>query len=217
MWRRTLALLAAVLAIPLAFELGFAIAVETGWVRTPRPSRSGSGFWKGQYPVFGVWHAPDAVRQHTSRCFRVEYRTNSVGMRDVERSRLSRTPRVAVLGDSFLAGWGLHESERLSNLLERETGIPHLNFAMAHFGPYQALLAYRKLGCRDLARVDFMLDDRGPWVLEVNTMPGFTTHSLVPRAAASLGRDMPRICSEMVETALARADITPSPMHPATP
>ena len=44
MWRRTLALLAVVLAIPLAVELGFAIAVEAGWVRTPRPSRGGSGF-----------------------------------------------------------------------------------------------------------------------------------------------------------------------------
>ena len=145
MWRRTLALLAAVLAIPLAFELGFAIAVETGWVRTPRPSRSGSGFWKGQYPVFGVWHAPDAVRQHTSRCFRVEYRTNSVGARDVERSRTSTRPRVVVLGDSFLEGWGVDESRRLSNRLETATGVEHLNFAMAHFGPYQSYLVYREL------------------------------------------------------------------------
>ena len=76
MLRRTLPLLAVVLAIPLAFELGLAIAVETGWARTQRPSRGGTGFWKGQHPVFGVWHAPDTVKQHTSRCFRVEYRTN---------------------------------------------------------------------------------------------------------------------------------------------
>jgi len=145
MLRRTLPLLAVVLAIPLAFELGFAIAVETGWVRTQRPSRGGTGFWKGQHPVFGVWHAPDTVKQHTSRCFRVEYRTNSVGARDVERSRTATRPRVVVLGDSFLEGWGVDESQRLSNRLEAATGIEHLNFAMAHFGPYQAYLAYREL------------------------------------------------------------------------
>jgi hypothetical protein len=145
MWRRTLALLAAVLAIPLAFELGFAVAVETGWVRTPRPNRGGSGFWKSQHPVFGVWHAPDTVRQHTSRCFGVEYRTNSIGARDVERSRRATRPRVVVLGDSFLEGWGVDESQRLSNRLESATGVEHLNFAMAHFGPYQAYLAYREL------------------------------------------------------------------------
>jgi hypothetical protein len=145
MWRRKPAVLAVVLAIPLAFELGFAIAVEAGWVNAPRPSRGGSGFWKGQHPVFGVWHAPDTVKQHTSRCFGVEYRTNSVGARDVERSRTSSRPRVVVLGDSFLEGWGVEESQRLSNRLEAATGFEHLNFAMAHFGPYQAYLAYREL------------------------------------------------------------------------
>jgi D-alanine-D-alanine ligase len=80
-----------------------------------------------------------------------------------------------------------------------------------------ALLAYRRLGCRDLARVDFLLDDRAAWLLEVNTMPGFTTHSLVPMAAAATGRDMPAICAELVETALARSDIAPSPLFPARP
>ncbi|MCZ6835010.1 MAG: D-alanine--D-alanine ligase [Planctomycetota bacterium] len=94
---------------------------------------------------------------------------------------------------------------------------PDLPEGIAQQCKNNALLAYRKLGCRDLARVDFMLDHRGPWILEVNTMPGFTTHSLVPMAAQSLGRDMPQICAELVETALARADISPSPMHPASP
>jgi hypothetical protein len=52
---------------------------------------------------------------------------------------------VVVLGDSFLEGWGVDESQRLSNRLETATGVEHLNFAMAHFGPYQAYLAYREL------------------------------------------------------------------------
>ena len=67
-----------------------------------------------------------------------------------------------------------------------------------------AMLAFRRLGCRDLARVDFMLDADGPWFLEINTMPGFTSHSLVPMAARSIGLDMPALCKKLAETALAR-------------
>ncbi len=67
-----------------------------------------------------------------------------------------------------------------------------------------AMLAFRRLGCRDVARVDFMVDDRGPWFLEINTMPGFTTHSLVPMAAASRGLAMPRLCHMLVDAALSR-------------
>ena len=65
--------------------------------------------------------------------------------------------------------------------------------------------AYRRLGCRDLARVDFMVDDETAWFLEINTMPGFTSHSLVPMAAAHAGVDMPGLCAGLVDAALARA------------
>lgn len=58
------------------------------------------------------------------------------------------------------------------------------------------------LGARHLGRADFILDDAGvPWLLEINTMPGFTPHSLVPMAAAHLGIDPPRLCAHLVETA----------------
>jgi hypothetical protein len=75
----------------------------------------------------------------------VVYETNGVGARDVERPEHAEGRRIVVLGDSFLEGWGLPLEERLSNRLEAATGIPHLNFAMAHFSPYQASLAYRDL------------------------------------------------------------------------
>jgi len=51
-----------------------------------------------------------------------------------------------------------------------------------------ALRAHRVLGCRHLSRVDFMIDElQRPLILEVNTIPGFTSHSLVPKAAAQAG------------------------------
>jgi D-alanine-D-alanine ligase len=59
------------------------------------------------------------------------------------------------------------------------------------------------IGCRHLSRVDFMLDADGRhWMLEINTMPGFTTHSLVPMAARKAGLDMPALCDRLVRLAL---------------
>jgi D-alanine-D-alanine ligase len=55
--------------------------------------------------------------------------------------------------------------------------------------------------------VDLMLDDAGLWFLEINTMPGFTTHSLVPMAADHAGLDMPQLCATLVHAALARSPI----------
>lgn len=64
--------------------------------------------------------------------------------------------------------------------------------------------AWHALGCRDVARADFMLDERGPWFLEINTMPGFTDHSLVPKAARHAGTSMEDLVSGLVRRAMAR-------------
>jgi len=66
-----------------------------------------------------------------------------------------------------------------------------------------ALACFDALGCRDFARVDFILSDKGtPYALEVNTIPGFTTHSLLPKAAARIGLSMSELCVRIVRTAL---------------
>lgn len=68
-----------------------------------------------------------------------------------------------------------------------------------------ALGAFECLGCRDLGRVDMMADEAGGvWVLEVNTIPGFTETSLVPMAAAAVGSDFPALCDQIVRMALRR-------------
>ncbi len=58
------------------------------------------------------------------------------------------------------------------------------------------LHAYRLLGCRGWGRADLMLRaaDRKPFLLEMNTSPGMTSHSLVPKAAAQAGIAYPQLC-----------------------
>jgi D-alanine-D-alanine ligase len=66
-----------------------------------------------------------------------------------------------------------------------------------------ALACFDALSCRDFARVDFILSGDGtPYALEVNTIPGFTSHSLLPKAAARVGLSMGELCVRIVRTTL---------------
>lgn len=70
-----------------------------------------------------------------------------------------------------------------------------------------SLRAFLALGCRGWGRVDLMRDRHGrDWLLEVNTAPGMTSHSLVPKAASALGIDFPSLCWRVLETSMAGAE-----------
>ncbi len=66
-----------------------------------------------------------------------------------------------------------------------------------------ALQAYRALGCRGWGRVDLMLraTDRKAFLLELNTSPGMTSHSLVPMAALAAGISYPQLCLQLLAQA----------------
>lgn len=69
-----------------------------------------------------------------------------------------------------------------------------------------ALGAHRALGCEGVSRVDFRVDHDGhPFVLEVNTIPGMTPRSLLPKAAAAVGMDYSSLCEFLIRDALVRA------------
>jgi D-alanine-D-alanine ligase len=66
-----------------------------------------------------------------------------------------------------------------------------------------AVAAFAELGCSGWGRVDFMADRSGnPFVLEVNTVPGMTSHSLVPMAATEAGIDFAELCWRILETSM---------------
>ena len=63
--------------------------------------------------------------------------------------------------------------------------------------------AYRSLGCRGWGRADLMIraSDRKPFLLEMNTSPGMTTHSLVPMSARAIGMSFEGLCVEILSQA----------------
>jgi D-alanine-D-alanine ligase len=69
-----------------------------------------------------------------------------------------------------------------------------------------ALAAHQALDCREYSRTDFILDPVGqPWILETNTLPGMTSHSLLPRAARAAGLEFPKFCEALAALALKRS------------
>ncbi len=69
-----------------------------------------------------------------------------------------------------------------------------------------ALTAHNELGCRDMSRSDFILDADGvPQFLEINTIPGFTSHSLLPMAAARVGICFDELVDRIAAMAMQRS------------
>ena len=66
-----------------------------------------------------------------------------------------------------------------------------------------SLASYETLGCEGFARVDLRVDDKEqPFILEVNTIPGFTGTSLFPKAALEAGYSFVQVCEKLLSLAL---------------
>ena len=64
-----------------------------------------------------------------------------------------------------------------------------------------AVEAYHAVGCRGVTRVDFRVSPLGRWyVLELNTSPGFTSHSLVPKAGMKTGLNFAQVCDRILQS-----------------
>ncbi len=65
--------------------------------------------------------------------------------------------------------------------------------------------AFQSVGASGWGRIDAMQDEQGNfWLLEVNTVPGMTSHSLVPKAAQAVGYDFDALCVAILEQTLAK-------------
>lgn len=128
----------------------------------------------------------------------------------VERMVIGRELTVGILGDEALP---------VVEIVPREGFYDYANKYTAGRTEYRcpaplpaevtgsvraaALAAHRSLGCEIYSRVDVLLDESGaPWVLEVNTIPGMTETSLLPKAAAAAGLPFPALCEKILSLSL---------------
>lgn len=131
-------------------EIISAIIIETGMINARKPpysmQHSTQSFWRDINEHFGVWHPSNIKFRHIMNCYDLIYTSNSYGARDIERPYRSAAPRAVFLGDSFIEGMGSKREDRLSELLEKKSGIAHLNFGTSgNFGPVQEYLLYKYL------------------------------------------------------------------------
>ena len=86
-----------------------------------------------------------------------------------------------------------------------DTGLPE---AVLKAAADLAVASSQTLGCRDLARVDLIVQDGRPTLLEINTLPGFTDVSLLPDAARRAGIAFPDLVDRLVNMAARRSTVT---------
>ncbi|MDN3664283.1 hypothetical protein ACFFU1_03965 [Algibacter miyuki] len=128
-------------------EIVLAIYIRATEIKIELPTYSfenTQGFWFDINPFYGTSHLPNHTYRQKKYCFDVLYQSNSHGFRDQERIINAENKRVVALGDSFTEGVGVAINDRLTNLLEEDTNIPHLNYGMAgNFGSTQLYMLYK--------------------------------------------------------------------------
>ncbi len=93
-------------------------------------------YWK-------VWHLPNSTTQHSWKCINAEYSTNEFGMKDDVISE--GKPRIAIIGDSYVEGYGVPNSQSIPQLLEQRFNhdIEVLNFGTSGgFGNVHSVSLY---------------------------------------------------------------------------
>jgi hypothetical protein len=99
--------------------------------------------------ITGRWHVPDSPYAFVNcEGDSIHWHYNSVGANDKERSTSNPNPakkRIAIVGDSFVEGYMVNNADRCSNILERKTGLEHLNFAVNGSNPVNYYLTYKAI------------------------------------------------------------------------
>ena len=122
-------------------------------------------FWKYD-PVLGWAHQPGQEGVFETPQFRTAVRINEKGLRDRSHSytRQNANERILVLGDSFAWGYGVEESERFSQLLEKSMDVEVINAGVSGYSTDQELLWYKREGIKyetDLVILELAGNDVG--------------------------------------------------------
>ena len=172
-----------------------AIEERLGFPVVVKPADQGS--------ALGIRFAPDAGAVPAALVAAFSYSHKVL----LERAIDGRELAVSILGDEALPiveaipiGEDFYDFEARYEIGRTEFVCPaELDPEVTARAQALALEVHRLLGCRDLSRVDLMLDrDGAPWVLEVNTVPGMTETSLLPQAADAAGVDFDELVGRIL-------------------
>ncbi|GAB4536421.1 MAG: D-alanine--D-alanine ligase [Thermodesulfovibrionia bacterium] len=128
----------------------------------------------------------------------------------IERFIEGREVHIGILGNRVLGGVEVRPSLEFYNYEAKYTsGLteyiipPELDRDVYERAKETAMDAYKGIGCSGACRVDLIIDKQGvPYLLEVNTLPGMTTTSLLPKIAHSAGLGFNDLIEEMIRLAI---------------
>ena len=173
------------------------------WSSRSRPGRAAASPWSQSQPSCLQPSRPPS-RSTTGSWSR----TSSSGARSTSPSWAAPTaplvaPALEIVGDGLFdydAKYGGQADFRVPAALcdAERTALEDAAVAM-----------FDALGCAGVARVDFFLTEDGPVLNEVNTMPGFTEHSQVPKMFAAAGLPYPDLLDLLVRDTLSRTAVRP--------
>ncbi|MHB8881907.1 MAG: D-alanine--D-alanine ligase [Thermodesulfovibrionales bacterium] len=129
----------------------------------------------------------------------------------IEKYIKGQEVQIGILNDEVLGGVEVRPSDEFYSYKAKYTAgmteyimPPQLDAGTYSRAKKTALAAHCALGCKGATRVDLIIDkDRNPFVLEVNTIPGMTETSLLPKIAQSAGLDFPALIEKIIEGAMA--------------
>ncbi len=128
----------------------------------------------------------------------------------IEKFIKGKELHIGVIGDRVLGGVEVRPSLEFYNYEAKYTSgmtdyiiPPEVDETVYEKASELALQAHLALGCSGVSRVDFMIDDNNSlYILEVNTLPGMTTTSLIPKIAKAAGMSFKDIIEEIIRHAL---------------
>jgi len=181
-------------------EMAEIIESSLGYPVVAKPNREGSSVGLA------------VLRQRVDASLKLPRVVRASGDILVERYIPGRELTVAILGERALPAveiipeGGLYDYEHKYSMGRSRYKCPaDLEDGLRARLEADALRIFLDLGCRELGRVDYRMDDEGRlWFLEANTIPGMTKTSLVPMAAAAVGLDFPGLVAEIARHALER-------------
>jgi D-alanine-D-alanine ligase len=174
------------------------VEVELGWPVVVKPSKQGSTLG------LSVVRDPDDLDAALDLAFRMDDEVM------IERFVPGRELTVPVVGEEALpVGEIITQKEIFDYEAKYQPGLAEEIFPadlpdeVRLEAQRLALETHRVLKLEGFSRVDFRLDDSGGlWCLEVNTLPGMTSNSLVPKSAKAAGIPFPRLCERICEIAI---------------